>query len=91
MKTVTIPINDEIFFILKKDINNIQADFMQSLAIKYFKDRQLGLGMASQMAGMQKDEFIALLSKHNIDIYQYTGEELNKEFNLISKIAEGIY
>ena len=91
MKTVTIPIDDEILFVLKKDISNIQADLMQALAVQYFKERQLGLGMASQMAGMQKNEFVTLLSKHNIDIYQYTDDELENEFSLIDKITEGTY
>ena len=91
MKAVTIPINDEIFFVLKKDIRDIQADFMQSLAIQYFKERRLGLGMAAQMAGLQKNEFVALLSRHNIDIYQYTDEELQDEFGLVDRIAGGAY
>ena len=78
MKTVTIPVDDEILFTLKMDINNIQADFMQSLAIRYFKEKRLGLGLASRMAGMDKNDFVHLLSKHNIDIYQYTDEELQQ-------------
>ena len=91
MKTVTIPINDEILFALKKDISNIKVDFMLSLAMQYFKERQLGLGMAAQMAGMKKNEFVALLSKHNIDIYQYTDDELEDEFSLIDRITGGTY
>ena len=91
MKTITIPVDDEILFVLKKDIHNVQADFMQSLAMQYFKEKKLGLGLASRMAGMQKDEFVTLLGKHNIDIYQYTNEELDDEFSLVDKISEGAY
>ena len=91
MKTVTIPIDDKILFALKKDVGNIQADFMESLAVQYFKDKLLGLGMASQMAGMQKNDFVALLSRQGVDIYQYTEDELQNEFDLVDKIAEGIY
>ena len=90
MKTVTIPIDEEILYVLKKDINNIQADFMQALAVQYFKERQLGLGMASKMAGLPKNEFVTLLSKYGIDIYQYTDVELENEFTLIDKITEGM-
>jgi len=90
VKTVSIPVNDEILFVLKKDIDNLQIDFKQSLAMQYFRNKQLGLGMASQMAGMPKDEFVVLLGRHNIDIYQYTDDELIDEFELTDRIAEGI-
>jgi len=91
MRAVTIPVDDEILFVLKKDIHNVQIDFMQSLAVYYFKEKKLGLGLASRMAGMSKNEFVTLLSDHNVDIYQYTDDELLNEFKLIDKIAEGTY
>jgi len=64
---------------------------MQVLAIHYFKERLLGLGLAARMAGMTKNSFVSLLGKYNIDIYQYANDELQGEFNLIDKIAEGTY
>ena len=88
MKTITIPIDDEILFAVKKDIKHVQADFMQALAIHYFKERLLSLGLAARMAGMAKNNFVSLLSKHNVDIYQYTEDELQSEFKLVDKIAE---
>jgi len=89
MKTITIPIDDEILFAIKKDVKHIQTDFMQTLAIHYFKERLLGLGFAARMAGMTKNNFVSLLGKYNIDVYQYTSDELQSELNLIDKIAEG--
>ena len=71
-----------------KPVGN-EIDSKQSLAMQYFEKRRLGLGMASKMAGMQKNEFIALLSQHNIDIYRYSDEELLHEFNLVDKITDG--
>ncbi|MCL2526845.1 MAG: UPF0175 family protein [Defluviitaleaceae bacterium] len=86
MMTVTIPISDEILFAIKKDVKNIQSDFMQALAIQYFKENRLSLGLASHMAGLGKNDFVTLLSKQNIDIYQYTSNELDNEFNLVSRM-----
>ena len=91
MKTITIPVDDEILFAIKKDVKHIQADFMQTLAIHYFRERLLGLGLAARMAGMTKNNFVSLLSKYNIDIYQYANDELQGEFNLIDKIAGETY
>lgn len=90
MRTVTIPITDEIFYVLKKDVANIQTDIMKSLAMQYFKERQLSLGLSAKMAGMSKNDFVELLGKNSIDVYQYTDEELQEEFNLVDKIVEGL-
>ena len=91
MKTITIPIDDEILFAVKKDVEHVQSDFMQTLAIHYFKERLLGLGLAARMAGMTKNDFVSLLGKYNVDIYQYADDELQDEFMLIDKIVEGTY
>ena len=91
MNTVTIPISDEILFAVKKNVENIQNDFMQTLATHYFKEKLLGLGLAAQMAGLSKNDFVSLLSKNDIDIYQYTNEELDNEFGLVDRISEGIH
>ena len=88
MQMVTIPVADEILFTIKKDIQNIQADFMQTLAAHYFQKKYLGLGLASKMAGMHKNDFVTYLSKQGIDIYQYSDDELENEFNLVEKIVE---
>ena len=91
MNMVTIHIPDAILFAVKKDVENIQNDFMQTLAIQYFKEKRLGLGLSAQMAGLSKNDFVYLLSNKNIDIYQYTDNELNSEFNLVDRISEGIH
>ena len=90
MKTVSIPISDEIFFVLKKDVKNIQSDMMKSLAMQYFKENRLSLGLSAKMAGMMKNDFVEYLGANNIDIYQYTDEELQEEFDLVDKLAEGL-
>ncbi|MCL1788679.1 MAG: UPF0175 family protein [Defluviitaleaceae bacterium] len=89
MKTVTIPIADEVLFATKKDIAHIQADFRQTLAVQYFKDGLLGLSLAAQMAGLQKNEFVTVLSRQGIDIYQYANDELQNEFTLVDDAAIG--
>lgn len=86
MRAVTIPIDDEIFFVLKKSEASVQYDIRTLLAMQYFKDGKLGLGLSAKMAGMTKDEFTVFLGKNNIDIYQYEDDELKEEFNLVGKI-----
>ena len=90
MKVITIPLDDEIFFTLKKSVSIVQQDMRTLLAMKYFQDGQLGLGLAARMAGMSKDDFTVFLGKNNIDIYQYTNEEIQEEFELVDRLAGGL-
>jgi len=87
MRAITIPIDDEVLFVLKKSVANVQYDMCTLIAMQYFKDRKLGLGLAAKMAGMTKDEFTVFLGANNIDIYQYEDDELNEEFELVDKIV----
>jgi len=87
MRTVAIPIEEEILFTLKIDIPKLQTDFMQILAMQYFKERRLGLGLAARLADMTKNDFVSFLSRYGIDIYQYSDEELESEFALVDEIA----
>ena len=90
MKTISMPISDEIIFVLKKDVRNIQSDMMKSLAMQYFKEKRLSLGLSAKMAGMMKNDFVEYLGANNIDIYQYTDGELQEEFSLVDRLAEGL-
>ena len=87
MRAVTIPIDDEVLFVLKKSVASVQYDMCTLIAMQYFKDRKLGLGLAAKMAGMTKDEFTVFLGANSIDIYQYEDDELNEEFELVDKIV----
>ena len=61
---------------------------MKFIAMQYFKEKQLSLGLSAKMAGMAKNDFVEYLAKNDIDIYQYTDEELQEEFDLADKLAE---
>ncbi|NUM35900.1 MAG: UPF0175 family protein [Candidatus Brocadiae bacterium] len=87
MKTLNIhiPVSKEILFVLKKDEKSLQEEAQKILAIQFFKDRKLSLGKAAALAGMDKEEFITLLGENKIDVYQYTQEELEEEFEFIDR------
>ena len=87
MRAVTIPIDEEVFFVLKKNEAGVQHDIRTLLAMQYFKNEKLGLGLAAKMAGMSKEDFTVFLGKHNIDIYRYEDVELKEEFDLVDKIS----
>ena len=69
---INIPISEEVLFILKKDEKSLQEEARKILALQFFKERKLSLGKAAELADMDKDDFVILLGKNQIDIYQYT-------------------
>ena len=87
MKSVIIPIDDEMLFVLKKDLASVSKEIRASVAMQYFKERKLGLGLAAKMAGISKHEFTVYLGENKVDIFQYTDEELCDEFVLVDEIS----
>ncbi len=85
---INIPISKEILFVLKKDEKSLQEEARKILALQFFKERKLSLGKAAELADMDKDDFVILLGKNQIDIYQYTERELEQEFDAIEKFVE---
>ena len=85
---INIPVSEEVLFVLKKDEKSLQAEARRILAIQFFKQRKLSLGKAAELAGMDKDDFVMLLGRNQIDIYQYTERELEEEFESIDRFVE---
>jgi predicted HTH domain antitoxin len=86
---INVPISEEVLFILKKDEKALQKEFATILAVQFFKEKRLSLGKSAELAGMTKNEFVEFLGKHEIDIYQYTEEELTHEVEFINKVTAG--
>lgn len=87
---INIPVSEEVLFVLKKDEKSLQEEARKILALQFFKERKLSLGKAAELAGMDKDDFVILLGKNQIDIYQYTARELEQEFDAIDKFVEDL-
>ncbi len=85
---INIPISEEVLFVLKKDEKSLQEEARKILALQFFKERKLSLGKSAELADMDKDDFVTLLGKNKIDIYQYTERELEQEFDAIDKFVE---
>lgn len=85
---INIPVSEEVLFVLKKDEKSLCEEARRILAVQFFKERKLSLGKAAELAGMDKDDFVILLGRNQIDIYQYTERELEEEFESIDRLVE---
>ena len=56
------------------------------LAAKLYEQRILSMGRAAEMAGVDKRTFIENAGKYEASIFNYTREELEKEFKYAKNI-----
>ena len=70
-------------------LNEKPAEFLKDMrifaAIKFFEIGKLSLGKAAELAEMNKLDFIEVLSKHRISVYNYPPEELQDDLNNIQR------
>ena len=60
------------------------------LALRLYQDRVLSLGKATRLAGLNRWEFIDLLSDNKIPVIDLSDDELVKEFSAVDQLAKEI-
>lgn len=88
---VKIQIPQEVIINLHKSAKDVVEDIKQQAAIRYYKKRVLSLGKASELAGMNRLEFIDYLRFNDEVIFDCTEEELVEIRNdslMLEKILE---
>jgi predicted HTH domain antitoxin len=71
MKTLTIEIPDSL--------NLDEKEAKTFLAAKLYEKGSLSLGQAADMAGYTKRQFMELLSKYDVSIFNYSESELEND------------
>lgn len=71
MKTITLEIPDSV---------NLDAQEAKNLlAAKLFENGTLSTGQAAELAGHSKREFIEMLGKYGVSLFNLSADELEKE------------
>jgi predicted HTH domain antitoxin len=55
-------------------------------AIAYFQEKKLSLGKAAELAGMNRLDFMDILSQKGIVIFDYDESDLNTELSGITQL-----
>jgi len=84
-KKIELSIPEDIFLALNEKPAEFLKDIRTFAAIKFFEMGRLSLGKAAGLSEMDKLDFIELLSKHKISIYNYSAEELDEDLSDIQK------
>jgi predicted HTH domain antitoxin len=60
----------------------------QLLAVRFYQERILSLGKAARLAGLDRWQFIDLLSENQVAVIDYSDEELAAEFAAVDRLAD---
>ncbi|MCX7735982.1 MAG: UPF0175 family protein [Candidatus Kapabacteria bacterium] len=79
MKTAELEFPEDISNMLNLSEEEFLLELKTLAAIKYFELKKLSLGSCAKLANMSKADFINLLSKYKISIFNLSKEEINQD------------
>ena len=78
MATQAIQYPTEILSALGKKPEEFEEEARLLLALKYYETGKLSTGLAAQLAGIPRSQFISLLGEHGLSPFGETPEELEE-------------
>lgn len=79
MTTISIEVPESIFSALRKDPKEFTEELRLLAAIKWYELGQITQGQAAEVAGLNRTEFINILSRYQVSPFQYAPEELEAD------------
>jgi predicted HTH domain antitoxin len=84
-ETITLEIPQDLLAALKIGVGDLGRNIRLLAAIAYFQEKKLSLGKAAQLAGLNRLEFMDVLSDRGITIFDYDESVLTSELNGIAE------
>ena len=85
VKKMELSVAEDILLALNEKPSEFLKDIRIFAAIKFFEIGKLSIGKAAELAEMSKLDFIELLSKQKISVYNYPPEELKEDVSNIQR------
>ena len=81
MSTISVDLPEEVQSALNRTPGEMSRDVKLYAALMLYQLGKLSSGMAAQMAGISRVEFLQLCGEYGISVFQYTPEELEAELS----------
>ncbi|MCK4761347.1 MAG: UPF0175 family protein [Candidatus Aminicenantes bacterium] len=89
-REMRIKMPEEIFIVLKKDDRELSGEILQKAAIQYYIEKELSLERAAFMCGLSRMEFIDVLYRLHVPIFDYSEEDLEEIHRERDEILERV-
>ncbi len=87
MKTLNIPVPDDLPDVLKMSEEEFRREAQLLLAAKLYELGRLTAGMAARLAGVDRVTFLALLARYHAPAINLTGEEATHEIEAARRLT----
>lgn len=81
MKTISIELPTTVFSALRQSPDEFVQEMRIAAAIKWYELGKISQAKASEIAGLNRTEFINALSRYQVDFMQYSESELEEEMS----------
>lgn len=79
MKTMTVEYPDELLVALGKRAEDAASEIRLMAALKLYEAGRLSSGLAAQLAGLSRVNFLLACGQHGITVFQQTDAELQAD------------
>ncbi len=79
MTTLRLDCPDELMTALGKRVEDAASEIRLMAALKLYETGRLSSGMAAQLAGLGRVEFILVCGQYGVSVFQQTDEELRAD------------
>ena len=76
VRKMEIEYPDTLPDVLQKSVDNFEKEAKMAMAVKLFELKRLSSGMAAEIVGMSRVEFLKELEKYEVSIINFEPEEL---------------
>jgi predicted HTH domain antitoxin len=83
---ITFAVSEDILASLKSGIADLKREIRETAAIKYYTEKKLSLGKAAKLAGINRLDFMDLLARQGITVFDLDESAAERELDNIKKI-----
>jgi len=83
MTTLKLTVPEEILYTLNETKNDFIVKMKLYAAMELYKTQKLSMGKASELAGMNKTDFMFELGKHEIPVINYDVDDFKEELEWV--------